>query len=204
MKKNYMITKSFVILLTAGILSSCMSELEEPIQEEAVVEAAIEEGGENLRKGGFTPYEEAFVNQIVPDPINGILYLPGTGEGKAQGMGKVKSFINQIQTSETESVGASVTMFHADALAELGIADIPEEAHSVTVSDNGTAIFYSSGLITGGQPNVMGEVAFSAEVTILGGTKKFRNATGTGTLSGTYSIISGIGTSKVEALIKLN
>ncbi|MGM0946262.1 MAG: hypothetical protein ACQEW9_13835 [Bacteroidota bacterium] len=209
MKKHLSITHKLLVL-TAVVFgaSACISETETPLIDQSQVEiATTEEGGENLKKGGLMPYEESFVNQIFPQEINegefAGYYLPGTGVGKAQGMGKVYSFINQVATSLTTSEGAPVTQFYADELASFGLTDIPDYVNSVTVSENGTAIFYSSETNQATFPDENGMVTFEAVVHIVGGTKKFRNATGEGVLTGMYDSNTGEGTSKIEAQIKL-
>lgn len=215
MKKHLSITQKMLALAVVlfGAVA-CISETETPLIDQSQVEiATTEEGGENLRKGGYMPYEESFVNQIFPQEINegefAGYYLPGTGVGKAQGMGKVYSFINQRPISDTESMPAPVTLFFEEQLEGFGIVDIPQNVNSVTVSESGNAIFFESGInrVIGFTPE--GLVKFEAEITIVGGTKKFKNATGEGKLTGSYdadpeSPTAGQGTSKIEALIKLN
>lgn len=208
MKKHLSITHKLLVL-TAVVFgaSACISETEKPLIDQSQVEiATTEEGGENLKKGGLMPYEESFVNQITVVPPTEELpltFLPGTGVGKAQGMGKVYSFINQVATSLTTSEGAPVTQFYADELASFGLTDIPDDVNSVTVSENGTAIFYRSETNQATFPDENGMVTFEAVVHIVGGTKKFRNATGEGVLTGMYDSNTGEGTSKIEAQIKL-
>ncbi|WP_297337425.1 hypothetical protein [Algoriphagus sp.] len=210
MKKQLSITQkmlAFILVLFGA--AACISETETPLAEQSQVESAeLEEGGENLKKGGYIPYEESFVNQITPFNLgtaeSPLIFLPGTGEGKGQGMGKVYSFINQVATSPTTSEGAPVTQFHEEALAAFGLTDIPDDVHSVTVSENGTAIFYSGETNIATFPDENGRVEFEAVVHIVGGTKKFKNAKGEGKLTGSYHAGTGQGTSKIEALIQLN
>jgi hypothetical protein len=221
MKKNYFFAKSFLILAASSlIVTSCMTDTEGPLEESLLTEKALEvtdsEGGENLKKGGFVEYKDSFTNQILslgevdgefvlvdPRTFEGTIFLPGTGKGKARTMGNVHSFINQVATGPTTSIGAPVMQFHADALAKFGIVDLPNNVHTVTINDAGHALFFES------KTNVANSMApdrveFEAELTIVGGTKKYENAPGTGNVTGFYNPNNGQGESTVTALIKLN
>jgi hypothetical protein len=221
MKKNYFFAKSFLILAASSlIVTSCMTDTEGPLEESILTEKALEntdsEGGENFKKGGFIEYKDSFVNKILTlgevngefvlvDPMNfgGTVFLPGTGKGKARTMGNVHSFINQVATGPTTSIGAPVMQFHADALAKFGIVDLPNNVHTVTINDAGHALFFESktNVATFIAPD---RVEFEADLIVVGGTKKFKNVTGEGKVTGFYNPDNGRGESTVTALIKLN
>ncbi|SFO38228.1 hypothetical protein SAMN04488519_10611 [Algoriphagus ornithinivorans] len=208
MKKNYFFAKSFLILAASSlIVTSCMTDTEGPLKESLLTEKALEvtnsEGGENLRKGGFVEYKDSFTNQINPSGTFPNLFLPGYGEGKARSMGNVYSFINQVVTGELTSEGAPVSQFFADDLAAFGVTDLDEKVHSVTVNDAGHALFFESKTNVA-TPIAPDRVEFEAKLIVLGGTKKFKNATGEGKVTGFYNPVTGRGESTVTALIKLN
>ncbi|WP_144603985.1 hypothetical protein [Algoriphagus algorifonticola] len=220
MKKNYFFAKSFLILASAFIVTSCISDTEGPLEETASLEKSLEvkdsEGGENLKKGGLVEYKDSFANQIIalgevegqfvpvdPMTFDGVVYLPGNGKGKARTMGNVYSFINQVITGPATSEGAPVTQFFAQDLADLGITGIPDNVHSVTVNEAGHALFFESKTNVA-SPMAPDRVEFEADLIVVGGTKKYENATGTGKVIGYYNPMNGEGESTVTALIKIN
>ncbi|TFV97744.1 hypothetical protein E4S40_03630 [Algoriphagus kandeliae] len=222
MKKNYFLGKNLLILLTGSLIAtSCMTDAESPVIQDDQVEIALEDigqtGEENLRKGGFMAYQDVFSNQIfaldknfkvVIDPEKNfpdIKYLPGFGFGKSRGLGKSFSFINQEVIDFSTSKGAPAKYIFMNDLMKLGLNldEIPENASTIIVNERGHALFMVSGENEASFPDADGIRTFSADVTILGGTKIFKDATGSGTVSGWYNGSTGEGESTVTAEIKL-
>lgn len=223
MKKNYFFAKSFLILAASSlIVTSCMTDTEGPLEESILTEKALEvtdsEGGENLKKGGFIEYKDSFVNQIIPfieigpeilvpyDPerFPGLLptYLPGIGEGKARTLGKVYSYINQkVLPGTNSSEGTELFQFQLEALEKLGISNLPDEVHAVTVSEGGHALFFRSGKNVGTIVNDS-VTTFTAKLEVVGGVGKYENASGEGEVKGWYDQRNGYGESMVTALLK--
>lgn len=225
MKKNFFLGKNLLILLTGSLIAtSCMTDAESPVIQDDQVEIALEEtgetGDENLRKGGFMPYEDTFQNQIialdenfeiVEKPLETpwlIKYLPGFGEGKAKGLGRSYSLINQIVTGPVTTEGQPVVDYlpFVDFLISLGIDpnEIPIGVSTIVINERGHALFMTSGTNTASPFDPLNPIrTFSADVTIVGGTKIYKDATGSGTVTGWYNGITGEGESTVNAEIKL-
>lgn len=203
MRKNYFMGRAYVFLAALSILTfSCISENETPLNETLSVEKEIVEevatGGENLRKGEFYRYQEKFSNSIFPAQNNGFYLLPGTGVGNATFMGKSISFINQVVTSETTTEGAPISWIFGETLAEMGLIDLPDNVHSITMDKKGNALFFSSG--TNYATSISDtRTEFEAVVTIVGGIGLFENASGSGKVSGYYNPENGKGESAIVA-----
>lgn len=211
MKKHYIFTKSLLVLASATTLTtSCLSDLEEPLIEANNIESELQStdssGDENFRKSGEFNYSEKFSNVITPAPgYDGEgnylgFFLPGTGVGNSIFIGKAFSFINQMPLSETESIGAPVTIFYENELSELGITDIPDNVSSVTVDKKGNAVFFSSGLNTAVKINES-RIEFSVPVSIVGGRGGFEGVSGEGKVSGFYNPATGEGETVLTATI---
>lgn len=214
MKKIHLTGKLMAFLCLIFIASSCMSGLEEA-EEVQVTELPEEEiseipESENLRKGRTFKYMEVFSNQITPIsfpnenpeiPVKEVTFLPGTGKGVARFMGRATSYINQLATSETTSIGAPVTQFYGEELAKLGLKKIPDEVSSVTVDRRGNAIFFKS-LENIATPINETLTIFVAEVEIVGGTGRFRGASGEGIVEGRFNPTNGKGSSVVKASLR--
>lgn len=217
MKKTFL-KWSGLCLISAMLLSSCISDTEQPVVDEMAQELtesaeALSEG-ENLRKspnGVF--YQEKFTNQIflVGDLENGWeegmpapAWYPGTGMGNATYMGKAYSFINQYATlgqTGLVTVGAPVTQFFEVELATLGLTNIPDEVSSLTTDGKGNAIFFKN-IFNQTTPASETRVNFLAEVEIIGGTGIFENATGLGTVNGFFNPQDGKGETTLRSNIK--
>lgn len=220
MKKNYL-KLSGLSLAVALLISSCMSEVESPLAtnettkltEEVAIAGSEELGGENLRKspnGVF--YQEKFSNSISIVPDEGFTpefpfpaFYPGIGLGNATYLGKAYSFINQRAIFGTQgpvTVGAPVTMFFADRLAELGLTNIPDEVSSLTTDGKGNAIYFKN-ILNVTTPVSPTRINFSADVEIIGGTGKFKTASGKGKVNGFFNPQSktGAGETTLRATI---
>ncbi|NVJ86178.1 MAG: hypothetical protein HWE15_07715 [Algoriphagus sp.] len=212
MKKNYFLGKNLLILLTGSLIAtSCMTDTESPVIQDDQVEIALEEtggtGDENLRKGGFMPYEDTFYNSITPTfGIDG-LYFPGTGTGKARGLGKSYSFLNQrLSEDGTLLLGAPVKDYYTQELNDFGIDSetLDDKVSTVVINERGHALFIESEeneLIRDiVNPDI---IYFNAKINIVGGTKIYKDAAGSGTVNGWFDESSNEGVSKVSATIKL-
>lgn len=207
MKKSYLVAK-IVFGLTAGILvTSCISDPESPVLTEQLEKSvAISEetsGEENLRKFPEFNYLEKFSNQSIVDEAKPYAF-PGFGEGNATFIGKSYSFFNQYATGEMVdgqivTVGAPVTEYFQDQLAELGLPDVPPTVSSITTDGKGNSLwFYNErNLATPGSNGI----TFIASVNIIGGTGKFEGASGSGTVEG-YIDSEGKGVTTVRANLK--
>ena len=208
MKKNYFFAKSFLILAASSlIVTSCMTDTEGPLEESILTEKALEvtdsEGGENLRKGKTLKYQEKFINEIELQFIGSALFLPGEGTGNATFMGKAKSYINQMVVSENQSIGAPVSLIYENDLKDLGIENLPDNVHSVTVDKKGNAIFFSTPENNAVEVNDE-RTEFSAIVFIIGGTGIFKDASGKGIVNGFYNPNTFIGETVLSADITFN
>ncbi len=216
MKKSYLVAK-LVVGLTAGIfVTSCISEPESPVLTEQLEKSiAISEGStgeENLRISKEHNYQEKFSNQIgfFPDFANGGSYnapapawYPGRGVGNATFMGKAYSFINQYASfgpSGLTTVGAPVTQYYEDELAELGLDNIPVEVSSITTDGKGNSIYFKN-ILNITTPFSSTRTNFTAEVEIVGGTGKFEGASGNGTVVGYFNPQDGKGSTILKATI---
>lgn len=203
MRQIHLLGKNCLFLAILSILTySCISDSEAPILTELNSEKGLvtetQSDGENLRKKGEFRYHEKFSNQIFPVPSNEGIMLAGTGVGNATFLGKSLSFINQLATSPTTTVGAPVSLVFAAELEELGLVNLGEEVHSVTVDKKGNAIFFSS-LINTANPISDIRTEFEAEILIVGGAGSFEGVSGQGKVIGFYNPATGIGESSVLA-----
>lgn len=214
MKKNYL--KWSGLFLTGSIvLSSCMSEIEAPtanVLSDASVETAdVVPGGENLRKapnGVF--YQEKVLNQSIV--VAGKPHaFPGFGEGQSTFIGKGFSFFNQYADGKPDengvvyTVAAPVTEFFAEQLAELGVdvseVDSNDElVSSLTTDGKGNTIWFNN-ITNRAQFDQYGNITFEAEIKIVGGTGKFKGASGSGNVTGNVQQIDGKGNTVVRANI---
>lgn len=210
MKKSYLVT-SMVVALTSGIfVSSCISESESPILTEKLENSiALSDGTtgeENLRKLREFNYSEKFTNQITPtfegaNEFGPIVFLPGRGVGNATFLGKSFSFINQLLVGPTTTISAPVTQYYSVELEEMGLTGIPSNVNSLTTDGKGNAIYFQSGNNTAIMVSET-RTEFSAEVMVVGGSGKFRGATGKGRVEGFYNPKNGVGSSAVKADVK--
>lgn len=214
MKKNYM-KWAGLILTSAIVLSSCMSEVEAPVANDlanSVEESAVVvPGEENLRKGpNGVFYQEKFSNQSIVIEDNPAAF-PGYGEGQAAYMGKAYSFFNQYAMGAPDENGvvfttaAPVTEFFASELSSLGLNTDEIEANSKIVSSlttdgKGNSIWLNN-ISNKAQFDSQGNITFEAEIEIVGGTGKFQGATGFGTVIGNVNGVDGIGNTTVRANI---
>lgn len=212
MKKSHLIAKILFGFIASIIVTSCISDSESPILneklEQSIVLSEDQINEENLRKSREFKYVERFSNQITPrvegfNEFGPIVYLPGTGVGKATFIGKSYSFINQLVIGETTTIGAPVTQFYSDQLEELGLtlSYIPNSVNSLTTDGKGNAIFFKNDTNFAVVISSI-RTEFSAKVEVVGGTGKFLGASGKGVVEGFYNQTNGKGTSTVRADIK--
>ncbi|WP_075351317.1 hypothetical protein [Algoriphagus marinus] len=214
MKKTRLLLKPALVLSASLVLYSCATEIESPvIQEDAKQIESINSpanGEENLRKRAERNYFERFENSLFPVPGENSTggpdqtYYPGSGVGNSSHMGKALTFLNQFAQfgpNGLETIAAPVTMFFGEELNELGITDVPDNVSSVTTDKKGNSVWFSS---------ISNQVTFSAdgsradfvaEVEIVGGTGKFKGATGTAEVNGFFSPSSGKGSSVIKGRI---
>jgi hypothetical protein len=213
MKKINLSVKSGVVLALVLLVSSC--SLDQQVVEDVANSKLAEEevsaipDSENLRKGRTFRYQERFSNQITPTvlpnedpqfPVEELTFLPGVGEGNATFLGRAKSFINQVAIGESTSIGAPVTMFYGEQLAELGLTDISDEVSSVTVDRRGNAIFFKN-IINTATPVSETLVRFVAEVQIVGGAGRFEGASGEAIVEGSFNPLNGQGSTIVKGFL---
>lgn len=191
------------------------NELKEPSIEEALAlwdELDTEAGMPvNSRKRVDYNYFEVSKNQIgfIPAPGNtggpAPAFYPGVGEGIATRMGKMKSFINQFATFENGqlvTVGAPVVDVYAPALALLGLTNVGNAVNSVTVDNKGNAIYFKNlkNTVTPVSPTLS---SFTAEIQIIGGSGRFKKASGEGVVRGNFNPVTGEGRSVTLAELSL-
>lgn len=218
MKKNYL-KLTGLSLAIALLISSCMPEGETPMTSEAaklaneVADAGNQEvGGENFRKGQKEYfYQERFSNQsIAGQPEVPPFAFPGFGRGEATFLGRSFSFFNQYaisvpdQNGQAETIAAPVTQFFSQQLTTLGLdveaIDSNEKlVSSITTDGKGNAIFFNN-VSNKVQFDSMGNITFVAEVEIVGGTGRFKGASGKGTVNGNVGA-EGKGNTVVRAII---
>jgi hypothetical protein len=210
--KQIKLSLSGLILMCVIILSSCMPEVEAPVNNESVTNEPAGEvsGGENLRKGSEYNYSEEFANQLFQvdysgnNPL-GIAFFPGKGTGMANRMGKATSFMNQLAKVDTNTggvitVNAPVTQFFANELGNLGLTGIPDEVSSLTTDGKGNAIWFTNikNITT---PISATLTEFEAEVEVVGGNGRFSKSHGKGVVKGTFNPMTGQGSSVLRARI---
>jgi hypothetical protein len=220
MKMNYLKWSGLSLAITL-LISSCMPEVEAPLAneasnltEEVAIAGSEEVGFENLRKSpNGVAYQEKFSNSISLIPDTGFTlelpfpaFYPGKGVGNATYLGKAYSFINQraqLGPQGPITVGAPVTMFFSEQLAELGLTNIPDEVSSLTTDGKGNAIFFKN-ILNVTTPVSATRINFVADVEIIGGTGIFKTASGTGKVIGFYNPLSetGAGETTLRATIK--
>lgn len=151
------------------------------------------------RKNVWRAYRDSFNTNyfVVPDFANGAgpetnylpAWFPGSGIGNATHMGKANCFFNQYTSfgpGGISSVPAPVTMFFAAELAAAGITNVPDYVNSITFDKQGNSIWFQGGQTTT-TPVGPTRINFSGTNTIVGGTGKFENATGSVSLSGYFN-----------------
>lgn len=208
---------SGISLISVTIMSSCMQETEAPLSsemskltEEIVVSGL---GGENLRKSpNGVAYQEKFTNQIeiIPDFAGGFTpeipfpaFYPGTGTGNATYMGKAYSFINQrafLTQQGPVTVGAPVSQFFANQLADFGITNVPDEVSSLTTDGKGNTIYFKN-ILNVTTPASETRINFVADVEIIGGKGIFATASGKGKVNGFFNPVNGKGETTLRASI---
>lgn len=213
--KNSILTRIGLLTITgSALMASCSPLTEEPIKLQEATEvfsADVNPADVNARKksGVERNYSENFTNQLMQidedgNPTKGFpSYFPGIGEGNSSHMGKALTFVNQfasINENSLSSVGAPVTQFYEDELAQIGITNIPDEVSSITTDGKGNSVWFKN------IENVVTPVSeeksdFVAKVEIIGGTGKFEDATGSATVVGSFNPQSLIGMSSIKGRI---
>jgi hypothetical protein len=210
---------SGLVLISGIVLTSCMPEVETPntmeLAKTAKESTQVVTGEENFRKspnGVF--YQEKFTNQsiLAEDPSA----FPGFGVGNATYIGKGLSFFNQKTLGSPDEYGvvftkaAPVTDYFKEELEALGIntdeldefnesGDDSKIVSSLTTDGKGNTIWFNN-VETRAQFDHAGNITFEADITILGGTGKFKGASGFGTVVGNVGEF-GKGTSTLRANI---
>ncbi len=213
--KNSLWSRIGIFTISGSILlASCSSLTEEPIQlqEAGEVSSASDVSNDiNARKKTAVErnYFEKFTNQLGSVDENGQptnlipAYFPGTGEGNSTHMGKAITFLNQyafFNQNGLNTIGAPVTQFYAQELAEIGITNIPDNVSSITTDGKGNSVWFENiqNTVT---PAGAERTDFVAEVKIIGGTGKFENATGDGLVVGYFNPQTGMGSSTINGKI---
>jgi hypothetical protein len=214
MKKSMWSKLSVITLAGSILMSSCASFLEESteIQQVTVSEVLVAPESStdlNARKATERNYFETFTNQLVQVDENGEFtsslpaYFPGSGIGNSSHMGKAYTFLNQYASFGADgfgTIGAPVTQFYSNQLEELGIIISNPDVSSVTTDGKGNSVWFKN---TQNRVTPVGEDRsdFEADVEIIGGTGKFKNATGTGTVNGYFNPTNGEGKSTIQGRI---
>lgn len=197
------------------LLVSCVESIEETtlsqqIEKVEAIQTPTESTDLNARKTAERNYFERFTNQLNQVDENGNFtpqipaYFPGTGVGTSTHMGKAMTFLNQYAPAEQGgalTVGAPVTQFYEDELAEIGLTNIPDEVSSLTTDGKGNSVWFKNiqNVVTQTSPTRMD---FVAEVEIIGGTGKFENSSGTATVNGYFNPTNGTGMSTISGRIE--
>ncbi|MES2648274.1 MAG: hypothetical protein V4717_15465 [Bacteroidota bacterium] len=147
----------------------------------------------------WRPYKDTFDTYYIvkPDFENGAApetnflpaWFPGGGEGNATHMGKAYCYFNQYTSfgpGGLGSVPAPVSMFFETELASAGITDVPFYVNNITYDKKGNSIWFQGGQAT---TVIVSEtrINFNGKGTIVGGTGKFKNATGSVVLYGYFN-----------------
>ncbi|MDG1277218.1 MAG: hypothetical protein P8O16_08060 [Algoriphagus sp.] len=224
MKKTLITNRLAILGIAFTFLWSCSQDLtqEQIIPEQELADPTLEQAlsawekldidagySINSRKKVDYNYFEVFKNKLFFVPAEGYIggpapaFYPGTGEGIATKMSKPTSFINQlaqIQNNELITLGAPVSMFFANELSAFGISGLPENVSSITVDRKGNSIWYKNvkNIVTSVNETLS---SFTAEIEIIGGTGKFKGATGSGVVRGNFNPLSGDGSSVTMATI---
>ena len=197
------------------LLVSCVESIEETtltqqIEKVEAIQTPTESTDLNARKTAERNYFERFTNQLGQVDENGAFtdlipaYFPGTGVGTSTHMGKAMTFLNQyapLEQGGAATVGAPVTQFFGEQLAELGLINIPDEVSSLTTDGKGNSVWFENikNIVT---PASETRLDFVAEVKIIGGTGKFENASGTATVTGYFNPTNGSGMSTISGRIE--
>lgn len=187
-------TKKLLLLVSVlAIISSCSKDADEinPTTSSNTTSSQSYILGKKEYKKVTRTYKETFsaVSTITPG-VDG-LYNPGTGTGKATGMGKASYLFNQkivlINGQPAGSVAAPVNQFYATRLANAGINNLPNTVSSITYDDDKNSIWYTSSGGTTLLPVSATRVDFFATLTIIGGTGKYAGATGSVKMIGSFN-----------------
>lgn len=214
--KSYYLKWSGLSLIGLVILSSCMSDVDQPlapVSSKAIVQSAevLPAVGENLRKGPRSlPYMEKFSNQSIQVPTKPFAF-PGFGTGNSLFMGSGYSFFNQYalgapnENGEIYTVAAPVTEFFEEQIEALGISADELDSNYKTVSTittdgKGNSIWFHN-VSNKAKIDNYGDITFVAEVEIVGGTGKFVGATGNGQVMGNVNAEDGKGNTHMIANI---
>ena len=214
--KNYYVKFSGFSLISALILSSCMTEVEMPqaqvtvAESKIILEAPVTQD-ENLRKSAEAiVYMEKFSNQSIQDPGKPYAF-PGFGTGNATHLGKAYSFFNQYALGAPDekgvvyTVAAPVSEFFGDQIANLGIevdllAASSKTVSTITTDGKGNSIWFHN-VSTKATFDQLGNITFEADLEIVGGTGKFAAAIGHGSVTGNVQATDGKGTTLVTAQV---
>ncbi|TXE12135.1 hypothetical protein [Algoriphagus aquimarinus] len=215
MKKSMRSKLGMMTLAGSVLMASCVPTMEEPTQLQQVTESEVlanptSSTDLNARKSVEKNYFERFANQLAQVDENGYptfdfpAYLPGTGTGNSSHMGKASTFINQFASPGENglgTVGAPVTQFYSEQLEALGIVVDNPEVSSVTTDGKGNSVWFKNiqNTITASSEE---KIDFEAEVEIVGGTGKFENASGAGTVIGYFNPTNGQGMSTIQGRIE--
>ncbi|MBB6328315.1 hypothetical protein FHS59_003958 [Algoriphagus iocasae] len=214
MKKSMWSKIGSMSLAGSILLASCTSFTEEPtIVEQSVIQeqaSSLESSVDlNARKSAKRNYFERFSNQIISLDEFGNqtkeipAYFPGFGEGNSTHMGKAYSFLNQYASFGPKglgTVGAPVSQFFSKELAAMGLTKLPEEVSSLTTDGKGNSVWFKN-IENNVTPTSDTRMDFQADVEIIGGTGKFKNASGTAVVEGYFNPLSGEGMSTIQGRI---
>ena len=131
---------------------------------------------------------------FVPDVANGWTpdfgplkaWYPGGGEGNATHLGKCHTYFNQyvpFTPPSISSVPAPVTQFFSTQLAAANLTGIPAGVSTITYDDNGNGIWFNQTSSTT-TPESPTRLNFIATADIVGGSGKFKGASGAITING--------------------
>lgn len=132
--------------------------------------------------------------KFVPDIENGWTpdfgpskaWYPGGGNGNATHMGKCHTYFNQyvpFNPLSISSVPAPVTQFFSGELAISGITNVPLNVSTITYDDKGNSIWFNQTSSTT-TPVSDRRLNFVATADIVGGSGKFKGATGSIVING--------------------
>lgn len=215
MKKSISLKLGMFTLAGTVFMASCSPTFEESIDPQQVNSTEVLSAPDsfsdtNARKSVEKNYFERFTNQLAQVDESGSptydipAYLPGTGIGNSSHMGKASTFINQYASYGEHglgTVGAPVTQFYSEQLEAMGIIVDNPEVSAVTTDGKGNSIWFKNlqNVITSDTDE---KVNFEAEVEIVGGTGKFENATGSGTVKGYFNPNNGQGMSTIQGRLE--
>jgi hypothetical protein len=176
--------------LLVFVVCSCQKSIS-TAPENAPVSASL---NSDSKQAAERPYRDSFCTsyQFIPGdgwvfPNPGPGYYPGKGKGYASYIGKATTYFNSYVAGPPDFLSgpASVNLFFAKKLKPY---NVPDAANSVVVDDKGNSIWFAATSLVQ-YPVSETRIEFSGTADIIGGSGKFKNASGSVILNGFFNPI---------------